>query len=55
MRVEATGMPVFATNSLSSLLESRQPPPTYSTGFLAYMNILLLLSVEINDIMLSSS
>lgn len=35
MRVEATGMPVFFTNSLSSRLASRHPPPTYSTGLRA--------------------
>ena len=28
----ATGMPVRATNSRSSAAQSRQPPPTYSTG-----------------------
>ena len=35
MSVYATGMPVSSTSFLISGAEFKQPPPTYSTGFLA--------------------
>ena len=53
MKVEATGMPVLLTNSLSSGLASRQPPPTYKTGLRAYTGqhrvVTYLLSTLINS------